>query len=198
MHAAWVEGDETIYEFEQSGPGREEVEEISRHDVEGNAQGALLRWTPAQFDEWTLILGNARGSGDSNPDNRLDKSFRQTGLQGDSESFGELYQPELSNLNIDIVGVAWEFSEGIELALIGYSYRQRELAEEMRDVTIELDTTGESRDLGREIDLVLTVDARDGMELIIILAEFDPGRAYGKFANETSSFAKFELDYEFF
>ena len=68
----------------------------------------------------------------------------------------------------------------------------------MRDVTIELDPTGESRDLGRETDLILTVDARDGMELILTLAEFDPGKAYGEFSNETSNFIKFELDYEFF
>ena len=196
LHAARVDGDETLYEFDESGR-RAEVEEIERRDVDGSAEGLLLNWTPAQFDEWTLILGHARGSGDSNPDDGRDKSFRQTGLQGDSESLGELYQPELSNLSIDMIGVAWEFSDGVELALIRYDYEQRELAEEMRDVSIELDTTGESRDLGREVDLVLTVDARPGMELILTLAEFDPGRAYGEFSNETSTFVKFELDYEF-
>ena len=196
LHAARVDGDETVYGFDESGDPAE-VEEVERRDVEGSAEGFLASWTPAQFDEWTLILGHARGSGDSNPDDGRDESFRQTGLQGDSESFGELYQPELSNLSIDIIGIAWEFSDGIELALISYDYQQRERAEEMRDVSIEVDTTGDSRDLGREIDMVLTVDARPGMELILTLAEFDPGKAYGEFSNETSSFVKFELDYEF-
>ena len=196
LHAARVDGDETVYGFGETD-GQAEVEEIERRDVEGSAEGILASWTPAQLDEWTLILGHARGSGDSNPDDGRDESFRQTGLQGDSESFGELYQPELSNLSIDIIGLAWEFSDGIELALISYDYEQRERAEEMRDVSIEIDTTGESRDLGREIDLVLTVNARPGMELILTLAEFDPGKAYGEFSNRTSNFVKFELDYEF-
>ena len=133
----------------------------------------------------------------TDPEDGRDRSFRQNGLQGDSESFGELYQPELSNLSVDIVGIAWELSNGVELALIRYDYEQRELAEEMRDVSIEVDTTGESRDLGSEIDLVLTVDARAGLELILTLAEFDPGRAYGEYSGETSNLIKFELDFEF-
>ena len=196
LHAARVDGDERVYEFDESG-GIAEVEEIERHDVEGTAQGILFNWTPARFDEWTLILGRAQGSGDSGSGDGRDKSYRETGLQGDSESFGELYQPELSNLSIDIVGIAWEFADGVELALIGYEYRQRELAEEMRDVSIDVDTTGDSRDLGSETDLQLTIDARDGMEIILTLAEFRAGKAYGEFSAETSSFARFELEYQF-
>ena len=187
LHAAWVDGSETLYEFEEEG-GSAELEEIERGDVEGSAVGLLLQWSPAQFSDWRLIVGNARGSGDSRPDDGRDESFRATGLQGDNEGFGELYQPELSNLEVTILGIAWAFSDGVELALMTYEYEQRELAEEMRDVSIDLDTTGESRDLGSEIDLVLTVDARDGMELILIMGEFDAGRAYGDNAGETATF----------
>ena len=196
LHAARVEGDETLYGFEESGDSAE-LEEIEQRDVEGSAQGILLRWSPAQLPDWTLVVGNARGSGDSNPDDGRDRSFRGSGLQGDNESFGELYQPGLSNLEVDILGIAWEFSDGVELALIAYDYRQRELAEEMRDVSIDLETTGLSRDLGQEFDLVLTVEARAGMELVLTMAEFDAGRAYGDYSNETSTFIKVELDYEF-
>jgi hypothetical protein len=197
LHAARVSGDETLYVFDDAESGRSEVEEVVRRDVEGSAQSMLVGWTPPRFDELTLLLGRAQGDGDSNPDDSRDHSFRQTGLQGDSESFGEFYQPELSNLTVDLLGFAWEVSDGVELALLTFDYEQRELAEEMRDVVVENDTTGTSRDLGRETDLVLKIESRDDVEIILTLAEFRPGKAYGEFSNETSNFIKFELDYTF-
>jgi hypothetical protein len=149
------------------------------------------------LDEWTLILGSVRGSGDTDPDDGRERSYRQTGLQGDTESYGELYQPELSNLVVNLLGVEWAVSGGVALALLRYDYRQRVPANEMRDVSIELDLSGTDRDLGSEIDLVVTVTARDGLELRLTAAEFDPGRAYGAYAGEGSSFFHFELAYEF-
>ena len=197
IHTARVDGDETLYEFGDAESGRSEVEELEQRSVEGTARSFLVGWRPARLDELKLIVGRAQGDGDPDPDDDRDRSFRQTGLQGDSESFGEFYQPELSNLNVDLLGFSWEVSDGVELALLNYSYEQREPAEEMRDVVIANDTTGSSRNLGTETDLVLTVDARDHLEMILTLAEFRPGSAYGEFSNETSSFIKFELDYEF-
>lgn len=197
LHAARVSGDETRYEFGDDVSGRSEVEEVERRSVEGSAYSFLVGWTPDRLDELQLVVGRAVGDGDSNPDDDRDRAFRQTGLQGDSESFGEFYQPELSNLTVDLLGIRWEVSDGVELALLNFDYRQREPAEEMRDVVVENDTTGISRDLGRETDLVLTLDARDDLEMIVTLAEFNPGRAYGEFANETSNFIKLELDFSF-
>jgi hypothetical protein len=197
LHAARVSGDETVYEFDDPVAGRSEVVEREQHHVSGSAYGYLLSLTPDALDDWTLILGNARGSGDSNPDDSRLKSFRQSGLQGDSESFGELYQPELSNLEVDVIGIEWEIAEGVEVALLRYEYEQRKLADEMRDVSIELDPSGTSRDLGREIDLIVTIEAREGLELIITAAEFDAGKAYGASSRETSNFINFELGYEF-
>jgi hypothetical protein len=197
LHAARVSGDETLYEFDDSAAGLSEVEEREQGKVSGSAHSFLVRWTPAALNDWTVVLGKATGSGDRNIDDSRDKSFRQSGLQGDSESFGELYQPELSNLVVDVIGFEWEISEGVELALLGYDYAQRELAEEMRDVSIENDLTGTSRALGQEVDLVLTIEARDGLEIILTAAEFYPGRAYGELSNETSNYINLELTYEF-
>jgi hypothetical protein len=67
----------------------------------------------------------------------------------------------------------------------------------MRDVSLEIDPSGSSRDLGRETDLVVTIEARDGLEFIFTAAEFDPGSAYEGLSGETGNFIKFELDYEF-
>lgn len=199
LHYARVSGDEVVYEFDDPDPVTDLSEVTSRQEnsVSGSARSILLNWTPPVLDDWTLIVGKASASGDSNPDNMRDKSFRQTGLQGDSESFGELYQPELSNLEVDLIGVSWEVQDGVNIALLRFDYEQDELADEMRDVSIELDLTGSSRDLGQEIDLVVTIDAGEGVEIILTAAEFDPGDAYGANRDETSNFINFELTYEF-
>jgi alginate production protein len=62
----------------------------------------------------SLTVGYAFGSGDANPEDQADKSFRQTGLQDNEAKFhgvtslkyyGELFDPELSNLMIFTGGV---------------------------------------------------------------------------------------------
>ncbi len=197
LHGAHVSGDETVYEFDDPEGGRAEVEERIEQSVSGSARGFRLGWRPAAFDDWRLILAGARGSGDASPDNNRDKSFRQTGLQGDSEIFGELYQPELSNISIGLVGIEWRVASGVTLALLRYDYEQDEPAEEMRDVSIENDLTGASRDLGHEIDLILTIDKDDRLDIVLTAAEFEPGSAYGALEGETASYFNIEIGWEF-
>ncbi len=67
----------------------------------------------------------------------------------------------------------------------------------MRDVSIEFDPNGLSRDLGKEMDIVVTIEADNGLEFIVTAAEFDPGNAYGTAATEISHFINIELTYEF-
>ena len=197
LHAARVSGKETVYEFDDPVGGRAEVSGRERRKVSGEAYGLMLSWTPVVLDEWTFVLGRAVGSGDGNPDDDRVGSYRQTGLQGDSETFGELYRPELSNLVVDTVGIRWKISDGVELSLLRYAYEQDVRADEMRDVAIEFDPDGNSRELGREVDLVLTVETRKDLELIVTAAEFDPGSAYAAKRAETATFFNFEIAYEF-
>ena len=202
LHLARVSGDETRYEFDDPADGRSEVVDKSKQRVSGSAQSYLLSWTPAQLEDWSFVVGGARGDGDGDPDDSRDKSYRQNNLQGDSEVFGELYQPEISNLVVQAFGIEWEVYRGVEIALFRYDYEQDEKSDEIFDVSIEVDPSGESRDLGTEIDLVLTVEAFDRMELRLIAAEFKAGKAYDlepgrDYEGETSHFWKFELEYVF-
>jgi len=199
LHLARVSGHETVYEFDDPDPvtDQSEIVEKERNRVTGSAHSYLVSWTPAALDDWSFIIGGARGEGDSNPGDNRDESFRQSGLQGDSESFGELYQPEVSNMAVRVLGVEWEVYEGIEIALLSYDYEQDEAADEIRDVSIEIDPSGLSRDLGKELDLVVTFEAYDGLELILVAAEFEAGKAYGIYEGETSTYVSFELAYEF-
>ena len=197
LHLARVSGDETRYEFDDPVDGKSEVVDKSKQRVSGSAQSYLLSWTPVQLEDWSFVVGRARGEGDSNPDDSRDKSYRQNNLQGDSEVFGELYQPEISNLVVQAFGIEWEAYQGVEIALFHYDYEQDEKSDEIFDVSIEVDPTGESRDLGSEIDLVVTIEAYDGVELILVAAEFEAGKAYGSNEGDTSSYFSVEFNYEF-
>ncbi len=202
-HWAQVRGDETLYEFEDPVGGRAEVSDRIEQDVAGSAGGLFVSLVPARFDDWRFTLGRVRGDGDDNPDDGDDDAFRQTGLEGESEVFGEAFQPELSNLVIDIVGIAWEVSDGVELAIYRYDYEQEELSEELRDAAIDLDPNGTSRKLGHEIDLVLTITPRDDIEVILTAAEFHAGSAFADpdpdsdRSGEVASYFKFEIAWEF-
>jgi len=198
LHYVQVRGHETVYEFGDPEGGRAEVEEVDKQRVSGHAQSYFLAWTPASIDDWSFVAGAARGSGDNNDDERRrDESFRQTGLQGDSDVFGELYQPELSNMLVRTYGVVWYPRPNLEIALLGYDYEQVHASEDMRDVSIDFGPNGIDRDLGREIDLIFTLEALDGLELILIAAEFEAGAAYGSRKGERAHYVSIELDYTF-
>ena len=202
-HAARVSGDEMLTEFDDPVGGAAEATERSRRDIDGGASGVIVGLRPQRWDDWRFRLGRIKASGDGNPDDADDDAFRQNGLQGDSEIYGEAFRPELSNLVIELIGIDWEIADNAELALYRFDYRQDERADEMRDVGIDLDPNGLSRDLGHEIDLVLTLTAREGLELIFRLAEFHAGSAYSDpdpdadKSGETAGFIGFEIDYEF-
>jgi len=197
LHYSRVSGDETFYEFDDPAGGKAEVTEKGINRVSGEAESYLLSWTPAQLKDWSFIVGGARGDGDSNPDDNRDESYRQNGLQGDSDIFGALYQPEISNMVVQAFGIEWEAYEGVEIALMQYDYKQDELSDEIADVTIEVDPTGTSSELGNETDLILTLEVYDNLEMILIVGQFEAGKAYGVYDGETSNFVSFELNYEF-
>ncbi len=197
LHYSEVRGDETFYEFDDPDNGKSEVIEKGEARVSASAESYLLSWTPARLENWSFIVGGARGEGDSNLDDKRDENYRQNDLQGDANVYGELYQPEISNLVVQAYGIEWEAYDGVEVALMHYDYEQDERSDQIADVSIEVDPTGLSRDLGKEVDLVVTIEAYDSLELIFIAAQFEAGKAYGEYEDETSNFLSFELNYEF-
>jgi hypothetical protein len=197
LHYSRVSGDETFYEFDDPADGKVEVIEKGSSRVSAEADSYLLSWTPAQLKDWSFIVGEARGDGDSNPDDNRDESYRQNGLQGDSDVFGALYQPEISNMVVQAFGIVWEAYEGVEIVLMHYDYEQDARSDEIGDVTIEVDPTGLSSDLGNEIDLIVNLEVYDNLQLVLILGQFEAGKAYGVYDGETSNFVSFELNYEF-
>lgn len=150
----------------------------------------------------SIVAGFAFGSGNTNKD----KGFRQTGLQDNSakltgvtsvDYYGELFDPELSNMMIFTLGAGIRPQKKLSLEVIYHYYLQHHATDEIRDTNVDDDTTGLSRDLGSELDFVLGWRYSKQLSLKACLGVFMPGDAFPSESNETATFAKIKLRYKF-
>ena len=153
-----------------------------------------------------ITLAYAFGSGDSNPDDGTDKNFRQTGLQGNEGDFngvidflyyGEVFDPELSNMSIFTVGLGTNPNEETSIDLVYHYYRQIEASEELREIGIDAEPSGESKDLGHEIDLILGYEGfSERVAVGIFFGYFIPGDAFSS-SSGNAFLSKIIMEYEF-
>jgi alginate production protein len=160
-----------------------------------------------QFDlplKPSVAVGYAFGTGTADPKGRVDKSFRQTGLQENEDRFhgvtsfkyyGELFDPELSNLMIFTGGVGIRPTRNSSIDLVYHYYRQHKASKEIRDAEIDADPTGLSKKLGSEIDLIIGYEDIRNVEVKLALGYFIPGRAFPKADN--AFFTGLEIEWNF-
>lgn len=198
--AAFVRGDELSAEFAENDDGLIEVESVRHRDVRGWAVDIGAFWTLPFEHEAALMLGYARGSGDADPGKSTDRAFRQTGLQdnkADFKYYGELFDPELSNLSVTSAGVLFPIADDAFWAFVYHRYRQVEAAPFLRDSGIDRDPDGVNKDLGQEWDLILRLDDWHGVEWEASAAMFEAGSAFGDSKGERSYRLFLELTFEF-
>lgn len=177
----WQEGGglwlDTSYVF-----GRDEGNQVS-----GFAVDAGITLVPDTSWGFSATLGFAFGSGDDDPDDGKDHAFRQTGLQENNDGFngitrfnyyGEVFDPELSNLIILTAGLGILPGEQTSLDLVYHRYWQPEKADFLRDSAIDVDPNGRSRHLGDEIDLVLGMSEFENFDVEGAIGAFFPGAAF--------------------
>lgn len=152
-----------------------------------------------------LTLAYAFGTGDSDPSDGTDKAFRQTGLQDNDGRFGgvtsfryygEVFDPELSNLSIYTAGVGFRPTRRSSFDIVFHYYKQDDASDELRDTGLDADPTGLDKDLGSEIDFILAHRGIPNLRLEAVLGYFMPGDAFGPDADD-AIFTGFEIDYEF-
>ena len=150
-------------------------------------------------------LGYAFGSGDGNGDDNVDRDFRQTGLEGNSAKlggvtrikyYGELFDPELSNMSIFTAGIGFRPLKRTSIDLLYHRYRLDELSDELKDVGVTEDLSGRDKALGEEFDLVIAYRAIEGFKIELGLGYFMPGRAFEPARDDAFS-VNFEIEYEF-
>jgi hypothetical protein len=192
VDTALLRGHDEITEFDTDDDDVATIEGLDRHDVRGWAVDFGASWTLPFEWEPTLTLGYAIGSGDD-PDTAKDESFRQTGLDNNNTKFrgvdrfriyGELLDPELANLAVSTISFGKELGDDRSVEIVYHRYRLRREAEELRDVRIDADMTGESRDVGQGIDLVLGLEHWKHVELELIGSAFRAGDAFGDLSGE--------------
>jgi alginate production protein len=135
-----------------------------------------------------LTLGFAFGSGDRNPDDGTDRSFRQTGFQENESDFGgatdfkyygEVLDPELSNLAIFTAGIGIRPSDKFSLDLVYHYYLQHRASGSLRNAAIDAEPSGRSRRLGSGVDLILGLqEIWDRVDARVVVGHFMPGAAF--------------------
>jgi alginate production protein len=144
-----------------------------------------------EFDHDTkpsITFGYAFGSGDkaSTPD--IDESFRQSGLQDNSAKYngvtrlgyyGEVLDPELSNLSIITLGAGIRPTRRSSIDLVYHHYLQhhREAAR-VRDADVRTPTNGRHHNVGGELDLVVGYREIKDLDIELTVGCFLPGEAY--------------------
>jgi alginate production protein len=155
--------------------------------------------------EPSLTLGFAYGSGDSNPDDSVDRTFRQTGLHGNSHRFngvtsfnylGQLLDPEVGNLMIFTAGLGIKPSEKSSIDLVYHYYGQVHAADELVDTNLEMDPDGKSKDIGHGLDLVFGYREIENVILEATVGAFIPGKAFPD-KSGNAYFGKVEVTYSF-
>jgi len=189
LDTALVRGREHLIEYGEPDPpqpGKSLVEDIVRRDVSGWAFDLGASWILPLAYEPRIFAGYAFGSGDSHPEKGTDRNFRQTGIEANEAgfggverfiSYGPLLDPELSNLGIVTVGAGLSLLRSSSLDLVYHHYRMDEAATEL-DIRPRATLSGEDRDVGDEIDLVLALEEWERLEFTFIASAFRAGHAF--------------------
>jgi alginate production protein len=176
--------------------------------------GAIYRFAAPMEPRFTL--GYAWGSGDRNPRSGTNTAFRQTGLQSNEARrgslakfryYGEVLDPELSNLHIATAGFGFAPFENVTLDFLFHRYWQDRVAGELRNAALDLapnrDRGNLSRDIGQEIDIILGVRLSENVQMELAGGYFMPGRAFrfrrdGEFRQASGAmFVRLEFDIRF-
>lgn len=157
------------------------------------------------YFEPSVTLGYAFGSGDSYFRDGVDGNFRQTGFDDNNDKFngvnsfryyGELLDPELSNIRIVTFGIGTRMTKKASFDLVYHVYRQVVPEDGVHGSNLLIDPSGETKALGEEIDLVFGYERLWNFDLELVVGFFRPGPAYDP-NTDTASLTKLQVEYNF-
>jgi len=201
LDLAHVRGSETIFTFGGADRARHVLTRESR-DVFGWGLDVGVTWeVPLSRPLW-LTVGYALGTGAHSGRG----GFRQTGLQDNNGRFrgvnrfryyGELLDPELSNLQILTLSVGMPILRSSSIEFVYHSYWQHRSADFLRDTRIRAAPIGRHRGLGQELDFVVGLEEWERIELEVVASVFRAGRAFGPLSGEFAfgGFVKMEFNF---
>jgi hypothetical protein len=197
---AIVRGRETALDFGGKAAERK-ADGASSHSVRGWGLDLGMTWATRLPGRLSFTVGYAVGSGDSKGKDLSqpkfnksdiqeinDRSFRQTGLQRNNARFrgvdrfkyyGELLEPELSNLRVGTASVGFRFLKHSSVELLYHLYRQVDAAKFLRSADVRRQPAGRRRGIGHELDLVIGIEEWEHVEIELVGSAFRAGPAFG-------------------
>lgn len=143
-------------------------------------------WAPNGKRSWNYTIGYALGSGDSSA-NGTNGNFAQTGLNDNNGKllgvtsfryYGELLDPELSNLSILTVGLGKNFGKKSSIDFLLHKYNQVDAVNLLRDTNLKQSPDGVHSDIGWEFDIVYGNRGFKHWSFEVVLGGFHPGDAF--------------------
>ena len=208
LDTAYVHGTETSIFFEEAGDDSELliVDDIESQKVSGWAVDlGLTLQTNWRLNPY-FTMRYAVASGDSNEDDDTNTAFRQTGLQENNDGFGdlnrfyyygELLQPELSNLEVWTVSAGLPLLNNSFLEVVYHQYDQHVATDFLRDVNIDMDPFGENDNIGQELDVIVGFREWMHWEVEAVAGLFKAGDAFGDLSGNTSAGVLLNVDFNF-
>lgn len=184
--AAWLRGREAATAEATSAAGVDVAGTTAQRRLRSHAWdlGATLALEAALRP--SLTLGYARGSGGERSD-ALDTHFRQTGLHENKarlggvkrlQMYGELLQPDLSNLAVGTVGAGVRLLGNSSIELVWHDYRQVVPDTTVAAARLSAQPEGLNGHLGRELGVAVALREWTWLELTLRWSRFSPGPAY--------------------
>ncbi len=202
LDSAFVFGEETSLSFSDVNSDIARARRQTTQRVEAWGLDAGITWYSNLFLEPYFTLGYAYGSGDSNPNDATDNNYRQSGIHNNKTKlsgsqrfryYGELFRPELSNLNIMTAALGFPLSEQSSIDLLYHHYEQATASTVLSDSRIRATPTGRNATLGDELDVVVSLDEWKHLQVQFAGSLFMAGPAYGSLEGNNS----FQLDLTF-
>lgn len=193
----------TVFRSDRTSRDLRRVRTHERRGVLGFGVDVGATWTPPIPALPRLTLGYAWGSGDGG--GSQDGAFRQTGLQDNNDKFrgvssfkfyGELFRPDLSNMHVFTAAIGVPFASKSSVELLYHRYLQDTASAFVRDTRIKAQPTGLARDLGQEVDLVISIEEWKHWEIEAIGSWFRAGEAWAK-AGEDAGLGLLKINYNF-
>ncbi|MFT4540547.1 MAG: hypothetical protein ACI841_001777 [Planctomycetota bacterium] len=173
-------------------------------DIRGWGLDVGTTWSPDLAEPWYFSAGFSFGSGDDDSTDSVDHAFRQTGLQDNNDKlggvtsfkyYGELLEPELSNLEILTLGVGCRPTNDTSIDLVYHRYRQDQESDRIRGSHLDRHPNGISDKVGSELDLILGHRFGTGADLEVVFGVFDPSDAFDD--DELATLAKLQYRMRF-
>jgi alginate production protein len=174
---AFLSGRERVTAFNEQPDDSLVAAGTQRQRVRGNAFDIGATGSLALPLRPSLTVGYARGS----------SGFRQTGLQENKTRFGgvkrwqrygELVQPELANLSVASLGAGVRVLGNSSIELMAHRLRQVRASDRLAGSRLSADPQGSSRNVGREVNLLIAVRESKRIEFTVKASHFKPGAAF--------------------